>query len=177
MPREIARILVLAQFDLPIPGFESEVSPSQMNARSTALYPAGKHAAELRAAVLAKDTKAVIKESGNQLRVTALPIAQRVATDVWLRTPSKSVPKVVDVDAVRFTLRLQNAVAEQVLQQLASTSGRTLTIDPTVAEACKLPISLAVQEETLRELTQRIADEVQVLVSWTNTELKVTAIR
>jgi hypothetical protein len=176
MPIDSARLLVMAQFDLQMASPE-QASPSALElSSSTVLYPPGKHAAAMRAAILAQDPSALIKESGGQLLVTTSPKAHRLATDVWLSTPSANATKVIDVDKVRFTLRLQNAVAEQVLNQLAGTSGRKLSIDAAVAEACKQTVSLTVKDETLRGLSERIAEQVKVQVSWTDTQLNVSAL-
>jgi hypothetical protein len=166
MPSEMARSLIAAQFDQ---------SPAEHRS-STALYPVGKYAPQLQAAVLAEDANAAINKSDNQLAITASSAAHRIAAHVWLSTPSANTAKVIDVDKVRFTLRLQNAVAEQVLRQLAVTSGRTLSIANDAADACKQAISITVQDESLRELAGRIAEEVKVQVSWTDTHLNVSAL-
>ena len=175
IPSEIAKLMVTAQFDLKTSTNGQGLIPITVSPRCQASYPLGKHTQVVRSVVTASDQRATLKDADNRLVVTATSAAHRLATDAWLRLPAVDTKKTLDVDKVKFTLRLQNAVIEQVLQQLATTSGRKLAIHADVASACKQPISLEVKDESLRELSQRIGNEAGVQVSWTDSELQVNA--
>lgn len=177
MSPQVAAVLITSQFDL-VPGNSGlqALDPLIAPARSSALYPTGKHAAALRAEVAKVDRTSSVREVNSQLMLTGSPAAHRAATDAWLRTRGAEASKPIDLDKLRFSLRLENAVAEQVLTQLATTAGRTLVIDPQVAEACKKPVTLAIEDETMRTLTDKISASVGVAIRWTDTQLQVSAL-
>lgn len=173
----VADVLITSQFDL-MPGNSGlrTMDPLNAPARSSALYPTGKHAAALRAEVAKADRMSSLREVNSQLMLTGSPAAHRAATDAWLRTTGAETSKPIDLDKLRFSLRLENAVADQVLTQLATTAGRTLVIDPQVAEACKKPVTLAIEDQTMRTLTDKISVSVGVQIRWTDTQLQVSAL-
>lgn len=177
LPPQVAAALITSQFDLmPSDDALKTMTPLTAPPRSSALYPTGKHAAALRAEVTKVDRTSSLREVNSQLMLTGSPAAHRAATDAWLRTTGAETSKPIDLDKLRFSLRLENAVAEQVLTQLAATSGRKLVIDPQVAEACKKPVTLAIEDETMRTLTDKISVSVGVQIRWTDTQLQVSEL-
>lgn len=174
---QVADVLITSQFDLmPSDDAFKTLAPLTAPPRLSALYPAGKHAAALRAEVAKIDRTSSLREVNSQLMLTGSPAAHRAATDAWLRAAGAETINPIDLDKLRFSLRLENAVAEQVLTQLATTAGRTLVIDPQVAEACKKPVTLAIEDETMRTLTDKISVSLGIQVRWTDTQLLVSEL-
>jgi len=170
----VALLLVAAQFDL-MPSNDSSGSYSSLAvpAKLSAVYPAGKHAALMRAEVLRADPKATIKESNSQLLVTGTPAAHRAATSAWLNNAALAHPKILDIDKVQFSLDLKKKPAGQVLAQLAGAAGRVFVIQPDASELCKQSVTLSAKDKTLRSLSESIAQAAGVAITWSDTELRV----
>jgi len=175
-----AHRLIVAQFDLMPGGANSDANSDayqtlQAPATVTAMYPAGPGAKELREALVKSDPKASIKSMPSGLVVRAKPAAHIAATLDWLESSSVAVAKPLDIKNTRFTLRVENTPAANVFGQLAATAGRTLVIAPLCGVICEKPISFSVQDESMAGLTQRIADDLGLKLTWTETQLLIEA--
>ena len=170
----VALLLVAAQFDL-MPSNQSGGSYSELAVpeKLSALYPVGKHAASMRAAILQADTKATMKESNAQLLVTGTAAAHQAATTTWLGYAALTQPKKLDIDKVQFSLELKKKPAEQVFAQLAGAAGRVLVIHPNAVELCKQSVTLSEKDKTIRSLSESIAKAAGVAVTWSDAELRV----
>ena len=171
---EVGHVLIAAQFDL-LPDRIGSGSYRKLAHRNrvSALYPQGSHMPAVRAAVTAEDKAAKFKEIDSRVLVNATPKAHVAAINRWLAAPPVAPVKLLDIDEVRFTLRLENAVAEQVFRQFAAAAGRTIVFSPQAAESCKKTVSLTANDETLRDLSQRVADAAKVKLTWTANQLDV----
>lgn len=174
----LALLLVTAQFDLmPAPDPVDAYTPIVVPAVVSALYPTGTQATAMRAAIAEVDPKAKIKEVNSQLVVAGTAAAHLAAINAWLMPAVGAKPKILDVDKIQFSIDLKNAVAEQVFAQLSGTAGRTLVIAPEAMESCKQKVSLSAKDTTLRTLSERVATAAKVSVTWTDTQLNVTAAK
>lgn len=171
-----AHCLIAAQFDrVPSSTDSRGYQALTPTGKVAAIYPRGPHMPLVRSAVMEADKTAIIKESNSQILIKAHSKAHVAANQAWLgRPPAKAVTS-LDIDQVRFTLRLENAVAEQVFRQLATAAGRKITVAPNAVASCAEKVSLTANNETLRELSQRVADSVGVTLTWTASQLEVAA--
>jgi|GEM_PF-1363374 len=168
--------LIAAQFDrVPSSTDPSGYQALTSKGKVAAIYPRGAHMPLLRSAVMEADKTAVIKESDSQILIKANSKAHVAANNEWLGRPPAKAAKSLDIDQVRFTLRLENATAEQVFRQLATAAGRKIIIAPNAEAACAEKVSLTANNETLRELSQRVADFVGVTLTWTASQLDIAA--
>lgn len=169
-----AHQLIAGQFDwMPSSSEPSGYQKLTSQGKVTAFYPRGPQMPIVRSAVMASDRTATIKEIDSQLLIKADAAAHVAAINAWLESSTPKAPKSLDIDQVRFTLRLENAVAEQVFAQLATAAGRTMIKEPNAADACLQKVSLTANNETLRDLAQRVADSVGVRLSWTTSQLRI----
>jgi hypothetical protein len=171
---EVAHILIAAQFDL-LPNQKGSGHYDKIVPRRSvsAFYPPGPHMEALRSTVMAEDKGAKFKTDGSRILVTATPKAHVAGINRWLAAPPAAPMKPLDIDEVRFTLRLENAIAEQVFRQFATAGGRKIVIAARAAELCKKTISLSATDESLRDLSQRVADAANVKLKWTEAQLDV----
>ena len=167
-------LLVAAQFDL-MPSTESAGSYAKLIVPDTisAFYPLGKHASAMRAAISQADPSAKVKELNSQLLVTGSTAAHHAATTAWLGFEAAAAPKPLDIDKVRFSMDLKNAVAGQVFAQLSGAAGRVLVVDPKAVELCKQKVSLSAKDEPLRSISESVAKASGVTITWSDTELTV----
>ncbi|MGV3485846.1 MAG: hypothetical protein ACO1RT_15620 [Planctomycetaceae bacterium] len=176
----LAHLLVAAQFDM-MPS--STAAPSYVPLKSSverfaALYPSGPHATAMRSAVSQADPRATVRNSGtakgseSQLLINGSIHAHLAAIDVWLAHIA-SPAKAADIDQLRFTLRLENTAAIKVFRQLAATAGRQLAIHPEAADRLEGLVSFTANDQSLRELSNHLAEIAKVSIDWTDTTLTI----
>jgi hypothetical protein len=174
LSRQNAVKLIAAQFDkMPSPSVAGTFESLKLPQRLSATYPPGSYAIQMRRDVAAADPLATVKDEKPGLLVVGSAAAHAAAIRSWLgRVDAVGKPK-IDIDKVRFTLRIENAVAEQVFKQLASTADRQLVIDDAAMEACRKLVTLAASDATLRQLVDDVARSIGATIQWTENELKV----
>jgi hypothetical protein len=144
-------------------------------------YLAGPLTESIRSIGKAADPRAVFRvltprpgaaRSTRALRMTARPEAHVAAIQAMLSHLSEpAAATAVDIDNVRFSLRLRFAPAGDVLAQLANAAGRTLQIGDSAAQTIRTPITLTGDDQTLRQLVETVAQQSRLRATWTDTIL------
>jgi len=165
--QETAAQIIAAQFD-QMPTASGALVPIVAAPRVTALYPG---IADVTKEIKSLDPGAVIVSKKNHLSAKATPAAHIAAINRWLRTTKTAAT--VDIDKALFTLRLQDAVAEDALRQLSATAGLQLIIRDDAKASCGARVSLVANDVTLRQLTNQIADQINVTLTWNADQLVV----
>jgi len=139
-------------------------------------YPSGPHAAALRREVLAADPEAKVKPSpaSGRIEVVGSAAAQVAAVRAHLTHASTPVNAKGTLDRVRFSLTLQGISAASVFEQLANTAVHRLVIADDARAACQSLVMLNIQDKTIRELVDLVAQQVGVKAQWTDGQLQIT---
>lgn len=142
-------------------------------------YPSGPHAAALRREVLAADPQAKVKPSpaSGRIEVVGSAAAQVAAVRAHLTHASTPVNAKGTLDRVRFSLTLQGISAASVFEQLANTAVHRLVIADDARAACQSLVMLNIQDKTIRELVDLVAQQVGVKAEWTDGQLQITRDR
>ncbi len=173
-----ARLLIVTQFDkVPSTTDPNQYVPLVAPAKIEALYPSGPHALTMRKDVLAVDQAALFREAKGGILLTSSPAGHHAATKAWLSAVRLQATKPLDIDKTRFSMRLENVTADQVFRQLATTSTRVLVIEPAAGDACKSLVSLAVQDKSLRDISEQVARSAGVTIQWSEQELHVKPLQ
>ncbi len=139
-------------------------------------YPSGPHAAALRREVLAADPEAKVKQSpsSGRIEVVGSAAAQVAAVRAHLTHASTPVNAKGTVDRVRFSMTLQGISAARVFEQLANTAVHQLVIADDARAACQSLVMLNIQDKTIRELVDLVAQQVGVKAQWADGQLQIT---
>lgn len=141
----------------------------------TLRYPSGNHNETIRAAALAADPRAsVSRPRGDQavpasgtIELAGAPAAHFAAIAAMLKQTSPRQQTPVDIDAVRFTLNLRGAPAQDVLVQLAAAGGRRLQVNEQAVPQMRKTITFDLQDQTLRQLVKAVTDQLGIDAQWT----------
>lgn len=177
--REVARTLVVTQCD---PG---PVAPSR---RFEIRYrrPAGITSAAIQAwesEIRRADRQVTVTPRGRTIAFEGSVAAHRVATRLLIRAETTAAKSKVDAGdepmsgdarrrdetatgADRFTLRLKNQPAGQILRELAATAGKECLIVSDARDASASLVSLEAKEKTLEQLAAQVAAEVGLRTEW-----------
>jgi len=144
-------------------------------------YLAGPLTESLRSIGIAADPRAVFRSlppipagsrSTRSLRMTARPEAHVATIQAMLTHLSEpAAATAVDIDNVRFSLRLRFAPAGDVLAQLANAAGRNLQIGDSASQTIRNPITLTGDDQTLRQLVETVAEQSRLRATWTDAKL------
>jgi hypothetical protein len=176
--RRIAIALVLAQFDLC-----AQPSASSRPIRCLAATSEGKFLrrylaeqadASVRGAIQRCDPHAAIRATGDWLEVTTTAAAHRAATTMILAEQAKAVSLDQPEDTRTFSLNPTRATAGELLRSFAETAGRKCVIDPAAAEACGKMVTIEAENQTLRQLIERVANLAGVAASWQQDDIVIT---
>lgn len=139
-------------------------------------YPSGPHAAALRREVLAADPRAKVKPSpsSGRVEVAGSAAAHIAAVRTHLSHASTPVNAKGTLDRVRFSLTLQGISAASVFEQLANTAVHRLVIADDARAACQSLVMLNIQDKTIRELVELVAQQVGVRAEWVDGQLQIT---
>ena len=171
--RQVAIALIFAQFDSLA---EDQASPVDLSQTFTRRYSQGVVTLpQLRQAMRASDPASQVRVSGDWIVAKGTIAAHRTATITMLHMTGDATG--VDPDADTFNLKKMTTSAENALQQLAQTAGKTCIIEPAAAEACKTIISIEGSDVTIRQLIDMAAEQAGVLATWKNDSIEVTLAR
>lgn len=181
----LATLLVAAQFDQMPANLESRTAANDQPPPLIPLaapesfvlqYPSGPHAAALRREVLAADPEAKVKPSpsSGRIEVVGSAAAQVAAVRAHLTHASTPVNAKGTVDRVRFSMTLQGISAARVFEQLANTAVHQLVIADDARAACQSLVMLNIQDKTIRELVDLVAEQVGVKAQWADGQLQIT---
>jgi hypothetical protein len=146
------------------------------------IYAAGPLSESARAAAAAADPRAAFQtlppspdspRGTRPIRMTAQPEAHIAAIHAMLAQLSGQTEPSVDIDQVRFTLRLRFAPAGDVLAQLAAAAGRNLQVADSASQTIRTPITLTGDDQTLRQLVETVAAQAGLRVTWTDATLVI----
>lgn len=175
--RRVAIALVLAQFDLRPQAMPSvgtiRCKPATAEGKFSRRYSAGKDNPSIRSAIENADRKAVIRAEAGWLQVTASASAHRAATTAMLASESKRVKPAADQDTDTFSLKPTRATAGDLLSSFAKTAGRKCLIDPAAAKACSQMVTIEADNQTLRQLIDRVAEEAGVSANWRQDDIVI----
>lgn len=164
MQRDVAQVLIRAQFDFPLKTSDS--------ARLTRKYETGSRLNEIRALTQQLDSHSKIKIEDGWMSVTSTMATHRQLTASLLRKGGASVGK---VDDRRFDLKVINQRADVVLSQFAQAAGRICRIEPAAVPACESRVTIEASQKSLAELIEMVAERVNVQVKWTVDAVVVSA--
>jgi len=145
-------------------------------------YAAGPLTESARSAAAAADPRAIFRvlptrpatpKAGRPLRMTAQPGAHIAVIHVILGHLLAQDGPSVDIDNVRFSLRLRFAPAGDVLAQLAAAAGRNLQIADSASQTIRTPITLTGDDQTLRQLVETVAAQSRLRATWTEATLVI----
>lgn len=145
-------------------------------------YAAGRISESVRSAAVAADPRAdfytlsprpASPRGHRPLRMTAQPEAHIAAIHAMLSQSSRQAGPSVDIDNVRFSLRLRFAPAGDVLAQLAAAAGRNLQVSDSASQMIRTPITLTGDDQTLRQLVETVATQSQLRATWTDDALVI----
>ncbi len=177
--RRVAVALILAQFDLrpqsPLNLTSIRCEPATREAACRRRYSAGKTNAKIRQAIERLDPKATARITDGWLEVTATPAAHWEATAEMLAAESKKVTRDPEGDTLTFSLNPTRATAGDLLRSFAKTAGRDCVIDPAAKEACDRIVTIEADQQTLRQLIDRVAQEASVSAQWKAGAIVITA--
>ncbi len=179
----VAVALILAQFDLRPDSTESisklTTVPTTGRGQFTRQYALSLNNSDFRKAFLSatktgrSKVTGRVKVDGETVSATGSAAAHRTALTAALTSIR---PKSVDIDRSTFTIKRLRTSAMNAFAQLAKLAGRTCQIEPAAQEACQKPVSVEGTDLTLRELTNRVAAEVGVTVSWSVDTIVISAL-
>ncbi len=192
--RRVAVSLVLAQFgrqmasfDLPtnLPVVELATQPLLSESiQLPYLYKIDSVPPAARQATTRSDVKARFNPSVGQMLVTTTPTGHRMFVDALLRSfPGVAAkPQLAQANAMealrkdtrRFTFRLVNKPAREVLQSLAATANVRLEFEPTVDAESRALISLEAVDVSLVDLLQQVAKEANLQLVFKADLIRVT---
>jgi hypothetical protein len=92
-----------------------------------------------------------------------------------LSAATKSARGDTETDTRTFSLKPTRAPAGELLVSFAKAAGRNCRIDPAASEACRRVMTIEADQQTLRELIDKVAAEVGVEVVWRDDVIIVTA--
>ena len=178
--RRVAVSLVLSQFDRQLaPPFSlTQVASRPIVAPTTVTRTYGFRSLQsrIRSAILRTDSKSRFRKRGSVLEATASVAAHRAATELVIQAQSQSAAPNLANDQRRFSLKEPlTTSAENALRQFAQTAGRVCEIRPDAVDACKKPIRLEAESNTIRELIEKVAAAAGVKVGWTPDRIVVSA--
>jgi len=151
----------------------------------TVVYPDGPYRETLRSAAAQADGRSILRDQrpggrggaaspkGKLVELDAAPAAHVAAIHAMLSHLSPRAQQAVDLDTVRFTLRLRGAAARDVLGQLAVAAGRTVHIAEPATRAAGTLITLAGEDQTLRQLVDSVTDQAGLQATWNDESLMI----
>ncbi len=177
LEQTIALRLICAQFDRLPSGDLQSLEPLVAPEKVKSGYPLSLRTT-FQQVLSRTDAKAMLLRDGEQLQIEASPAAHMKAIDAWIVKVRKSKPqnnKPLDIDRTRFTLKIENAPAEQVLMQLAARCNRQLVFDEGARERCLKLVTFEATDKSLRAICDILAEIVDVTLAWTDQTLTVTS--
>lgn len=175
---DVATTLVTAQFHhLPRrQGSESESPASPATTKRFAIpYRLDANRTSVIAAIRGVDRQSKLKNTGKEIEITATAAAHRAGIAAFLTSQAAKQAANVSLDKANLTLTLQNTTAREVLSKLAAAAGRACQIEPAAEGSCSQLITMSMQNASLRQLVQEIAQQAGVDIEWTDDTLVVSA--
>ncbi len=177
LEQQVAVRLICAQCEL-MPGARSEpLQPLRAPERVVAAYPSSQQKI-VQQTLLKHDPQAKFQTDKSEFRAFAQPLAHVAAINAWITEVTQAKPrnvKPLDIDRTKFTLKIENAPAEQVLLQLAARCNRQITFDDMALVRCAKLITLEVTDQSLRSICDTLAAKANVTIQWTDQKMTVTA--
>ncbi len=177
LEQQVAVRLICAQCELT-PGARAEpLQPLRAPERVVAAYPSSQQKL-IQQTLSQHDSQAKFQNDKSELRAYAQPAAHVAAINAWITEATQAKPrnvKPLDIDRTKFTLKIENAPAEQVLMQLAARCNRQITFDDKALVRCAKLITLEVTDQSLRSICDTLAASTNVTIQWTDQKMTVTA--
>ena len=177
----VAVSLVLAQFDLqlsePLRADTEEIiaEPLDGQSRLDRTYSADSHQQLLRRSIESADPESRFLVDQDMLLVKATAASHRIGTDALLVRWAETFSADNQDDSKTFSLRRTETSAGAALMQFAQAAGRQCVINADAVQACRKPIVLEAEDETLKSLINRVARQAGVHVQWHAKKIVVTA--
>ena len=178
--RRVAISLVLAQFDLQL---DQTFEPDTTNLVATAIKADGSfdrtYSSDTKSSLLGRIIKQNDPESrslvdDDRLMIKATTKSHRIATDALLSEFAKIAAAKSKDDTKTFSVRRTETSAGAAFMQFAQAAGRRCVIEPSANQACQTQISLEANDETLKSLVNRVAQQAGVIVQWHDEKIVVT---
>ena len=179
--RNVATALVLAQCDLYLAERREGSSGRLLTEHRSITEPFDRmYSPDLKSSVLRKaisshDRKSRAVVDDDILLVKATVAAHRVGTNALLTEFAKSVAASEPKDSKTFSLKRTQTSAGAALMQFAQAAGRKCIIEDDAVEACQKQITLEAKDETIKNLINRIAKKIDVMVVWGDQQIVVKA--
>ncbi|TWU40831.1 hypothetical protein [Novipirellula artificiosorum] len=173
----VATCLLLAQFErtLDPEAFPKRlvVIPMDRTRQYKVRYDVAEGRSEMVAAIRRVDREMSVRTVEAGFEITATASAHRAAIDTFLTELADDLGGPGDIDTPNVTLNLANMPADQVFHHLAGTAGRDCVIAADAATLCKQLVFYQAEKVTLRQVTDKVAEQVGVKVVWTDEQLLI----
>lgn len=138
-------------------------------------YPDGSAALPIRQVLKDQDAKSSVRASGDVLTVrTVANNHVIVVKTLWSIAPAKP-PRAQGNEAESvFDLKIVNKPVGEVLRQLVTAAGKRIEFGEATELASERLVSLDAIKKTLPELTQEVAEQVGLVITWNEADVLVS---
>ncbi|MCG8653522.1 MAG: hypothetical protein MI861_27035 [Pirellulales bacterium] len=177
--RRVAVVLILSQFERQPRSLRSlarlQSQPMVSSGRVERRYSVGSLSKELRQTMQKVDRGSRFQVDGGWLEASGTMEAHRAAVAALLARQAKQAVPAAGNDQRRFSLKqpLQTS-AENALRQLAQTANLKCVILPEAMEACRQRITVKADNNTLKELIEKVAGAAGVTATWKEDHIEIS---